>query len=127
AVALGQGFTRKYTGRLPMATASGAGTGGTNVKQFLELAESTGLLSAEALAALKSQWPDAKRGEDAGGLAKELVQQGKLTKYQAAGLYQGKPKGLVLRDYVLLDRLGAGGLGTVYKAENRKSKQIVAI
>jgi serine/threonine protein kinase/Leucine-rich repeat (LRR) protein len=110
-----------------MATASGAGTGGTNIKQFLELAESTGLLSAETITALKAQWPDAKRGEDAGGLAKELVQQGKLTKYQAAGLYQGKPKGLVLRDYVLLDRLGAGGLGTVYKAQNRKSGQIVAI
>jgi serine/threonine protein kinase/formylglycine-generating enzyme required for sulfatase activity/Leucine-rich repeat (LRR) protein len=111
-----------------MAVASAnAANSGTNVKQFLELAESTGVLAPDVIATLKSQWPEARRGEDAGGLARELAQQGKLTKYQAAGLYQGKPKGLVLGKYLLLDRLGAGGLGTVFKGQHRQTGQIVAI
>src|SRR6185436_7556360 len=60
-------------------------------------------------------------------LARVLVQQGKLTKYQAAAVYQGKGKSLVYGDYVVLDRIGAGGMGQVFKARHKRMDRIVAL
>ena len=53
--------------------------------------------------------------------------QGKLTKYQAQAVYQGKTKGLVFGEYVVLDKLGEGGMGVVLKAQHRRMKRLVAI
>jgi serine/threonine protein kinase len=47
------------------------------------------------------------------------VQQGTLTEYQAQAVYQGKTKGLVFGQYVVLDKLGEGGMGVVLKAQHR--------
>ena len=46
-------------------------------------------------------------------LARELVRQNKLTKFQATEVWRGKGGSLVLDNYVLLDRIGAGGMGQV--------------
>ena len=53
--------------------------------------------------------------------------QNKLTLYQARAVYQGKPKGLTLGNYVVLDKIGAGGMGMVFKAEHRRMKRVVAV
>src|SRR5262249_38422027 len=50
-----------------------------------------------------------------------------LTKFQAEQVWQGKGKSLVLGNYVLLEKIGQGGMGAVYKAEHRRMKRIVAI
>ncbi len=69
-----------------------------------------------------------QRGDDDSQLlAKDLVQREKLTRYQAAAIYQGKTRGLVLNDYVVLDKLGSGGMGNVYKARHRVNGAVVAI
>ena len=68
-----------------------------------------------------------ERPADAASLAKKLVQAGKLTKYQAANAAQGKAKNLVFGEYVVLDKIGAGGMGQVFKAEHRRMKRIVAL
>jgi WD40 repeat protein/serine/threonine protein kinase len=60
-------------------------------------------------------------------LAKELVQRDWLTPYQGNQLLQGHGSELLLGSYVLLERLGEGGMGTVFKARNWKLGQIVAI
>jgi serine/threonine protein kinase len=65
--------------------------------------------------------------EDAEQLVRRLVQEGKITKYQAVHLYQGHGKGLVFGEYVVLDKIGAGGMGKVYKAVHRKMKRITAL
>ncbi|MFO0957206.1 MAG: serine/threonine-protein kinase [Isosphaeraceae bacterium] len=64
---------------------------------------------------------------DAAALAAALVREGKLTRYQAAALYQGKAKGLVLGDYLIQDKIGAGGMGMVFKARNRADGRIGAL
>ncbi len=60
-------------------------------------------------------------------LAAELIRLGKLTPYQAAAIRQGKTKGLVIGGYVVLDKIGSGGMGLVLRARPRQSQRIVAL
>ena len=60
-------------------------------------------------------------------LAAELIRSGKLTPYQAAAIRQGKTKGLLIGDYVVLSKIGSGGMGLVLKARRRQVERIVAL
>src|SRR5438132_1194073 len=60
-------------------------------------------------------------------LAAELIQRGWLTAYQINKLFQGRATELVLGPYVLLERLGEGGMGTVFKARHQLMNRIVAL
>ena len=65
--------------------------------------------------------------EETEQLAKELVRRKKLTRFQAEEIYKGNARSLVLGNYVLLEKIGAGGMGQVFKAEHRRMKRTVAI
>ncbi len=97
------------------------------VGQFIERLTQSGLMSAAEVSAFQDCLPPDKRPKDAQQLAQALVQQGKLTKYQVQAVYEGKAKGLVFGQYVVLDKLGAGGMGVVLKAQHRRMKRTVAI
>ncbi len=60
-------------------------------------------------------------------LAGELIRRGWLTPYQANLLLQGRGGELTLGSYVLLERIGEGGMGQVFKAKNWKLGRIVAV
>src|SRR5204863_4834379 len=64
---------------------------------------------------------------DGEAFARRLVAAGKLTPFQATAVAEGRLTQLVLGNYHVLDRLGAGGMGTVYKARHRRMKRVVAI
>jgi serine/threonine-protein kinase len=76
---------------------------------------------AEVAGPLQERFPDGK------ALARELLRRGWLTPYQANQLLQGHGDDLVLGSYVLLERLGEGGMGQVFKAHSNKLGRVVAL
>lgn len=60
-------------------------------------------------------------------LAQFLVHQGILSQFQAERLLQGKTQGLVLGPYTLIDALGSGSMGTVYKAFSKNDNKWYAV
>jgi serine/threonine-protein kinase len=60
-------------------------------------------------------------------LADFLVEQGVLTRFQADRLLQGKTQGFVLGPYTLMDALGTGSMGTVYKALSKTDNRWYAV
>src|SRR5580692_1291970 len=60
-------------------------------------------------------------------LVAELVKNNHLTPFQAQQVKVGKAKALILGAYTILDKIGAGGMGQVFKAEHRRMERLVAI
>ncbi|MCH7726531.1 MAG: protein kinase [Planctomycetes bacterium] len=59
--------------------------------------------------------------------ALELVERNKLTRWQAGLLAKGKSRGLVLGKYVILDKIGTGGMGMVFRARHKTMDREVAL
>lgn len=66
-------------------------------------------------------------GAEPPALAEFLIEQGILTQFQAERLLQGKTQGFVLGPYTLMDALGTGSMGTVYKALSKNDNQWYAV
>ena len=95
--------------------------------QFIQTLSESGLMTAEETQSIIGRVPAKDKPETGEQLAKLLCREGKLTKFQAEAIYRGKPKGLVLGDYALLEHIGQGGMGQVFKAQHRRMKRIVAL
>jgi serine/threonine-protein kinase len=94
------------------------------LEQFVKHLEDSGILAGDTLGDFL---PPKASPRDAEDLARELVRHKKLTKFQAEELYRGKGKSLTLGNYVLMEKIGAGGMGQVFKAEHRRMHRLVAI
>jgi serine/threonine-protein kinase len=98
-----------------------------SLQQYVQRLAASGLMSAGELDSFQRDLLAGKRPADAQNLARALVREGKLTKYQAARVFRGDGEPLVLGNYIVLDEIGAGGMGTVYKASHRRMERIVAL
>lgn len=94
------------------------------LEQFVKQLEDSGVLAGDTL---REFLPPRAAPKDAEDLARELIRHKKLTKFQAEMLWIGQGKSLILGNYVLLEKIGQGGMGAVYKAEHRRMQRTVAI
>jgi serine/threonine protein kinase len=94
----------------------------TTLPQLIAQISEYGLVPAEDLASLATE----AQG-DLLTLSQKLSAKGLLTEFQIEALVEGRGDSLRLGNYDILSRLGAGGMGTVFKARHRRMKRIVAI
>jgi serine/threonine protein kinase/CheY-like chemotaxis protein len=94
-------------------------------EEFLRAVSESELLSRADLRAVL----DGESGgvADASGLARRLVRAGRLTPFQVEAIVKGRAPELCVGNYIVLDRLGAGGMGTVFKARHRRMNRLVAL
>jgi eukaryotic-like serine/threonine-protein kinase len=93
-------------------------------QSFLQEVRDHGLLSEQQLAAAAQKFaPDSPHHD----LSAALIDQGWLTPFQAKQIAARQAKSLVLGQYRLLEELGRGGFGCVYKAVHQIMNRIVAV
>ena len=97
------------------------------LEQFLRNLRESRLIPAEEVASLQKALQASKTPHSVEDVAKLLVQSGKLTEFQAATIGQGRPQSLILGEYVLLNILGKGGMGVVFRARHRLMDRVVAL
>jgi CheY-like chemotaxis protein/tRNA A-37 threonylcarbamoyl transferase component Bud32 len=96
---------------------------GLSRQELLDLLQASNLLSAEDLKRAGSI--DAQ--SDGRLLAKALVAAGMLTQFQMDEVVNRRVDRLQIGNYDVLDKLGTGGTGTVFKARHRRMKRVVAL
>jgi serine/threonine-protein kinase len=67
------------------------------------------------------------QGEDFNALAKDIFKRGWLTKFQLSEIANGRGRDLNIGPYRLLELLGQGGMGQVFKAFHAPMSRIVAL
>lgn len=91
--------------------------------EFLKNLAESGLSGLSEANSLVAEIPDATGSK----IASRLITNGILTVFQARALLQGKLSAVRMGNYEILDKLGVGGMGAVYKARHRRMKRIVAL
>ena len=115
--------TIAWSDELPKAGSAPRPSSLASLAEFERVVVERGLMDqADLRAFLASRTPI-----DAEGLARSLVQAGKLSRYQASAILQRKAKVLAIGPYVILDRVGSGGMGIVFKARHRDFVDVLAL
>jgi len=97
------------------------------VEQFARKLTESGLISVTELQEFRDTLPPEHESNAADDLSKKLVENRILTDYQVDALSSEAPTPLVVGDYVVLEKVGAGGMGVVFKAQHRRMKRNVAL
>ena len=94
--------------------------------EFLSVLEDSGVIPVLQARQLQDRQGTGVEQIDATSLARQLVKEGTLTPFQARRLLKGK-RGLVFGRYVLLDHIGQGARGRVFKARHSLMDRVVAL
>lgn len=96
----------------------------TDVEQFLDVVQQSGLLEAEELQSFRARRDLAR---DARGVATQMVREGILTKYQGNRLLEGKHHGFVVGTYKILQLLIEGKKDAIFLAWHGAMNRHVAL
>lgn len=91
---------------------------------FMSNLRQSGLVTAEQMAKVVGYLPNSNKGLV---IARSMMERGLLTRFQAELLLMGRTSGFHLGQYLILDHLGRGGMGRVFRARHETMNRIVAI
>ena len=91
---------------------------------FLQRLLDSGILTEQNLESIGQK---KAQHQEVDTFVEDLVQSGILTKFQAEQIIDGTAESLFFAQYIVQDKLGAGGMGQVYKAYHPQTEKLVAI
>ena len=94
---------------------------------LLPVIRNSGVLSEKQLAEIRTKVLQGDYPLDSVDLAERLVRDKILTSYQAKRFLSNRAHGLIVGRYIILDRIGSGSMGRVYKAHHALMDRIVAL
>ncbi|MDG3003012.1 serine/threonine-protein kinase [Paludisphaera mucosa] len=94
---------------------------------LLPVLQSSGILSERMFDEIRSRVEHGEYPSDPTTLAERLMRDQLVTPYQARRLLANKAYGLLVGRYVILDRIGSGSMGRVYKAHHQMMDRVVAL
>lgn len=93
-----------------------------SAKKVLKEVTAAGLLSSEYVSNYSKEI-----NTSADALISKLIKDGCVTEYQAEKFRSGQSSEIYFGDYIVIDKLGQGGMGTVLLAKHRRMDRKVAI
>src|SRR5262249_18303341 len=94
---------------------------------LLPVIRSSGVLTDKELIEIKAKVIQGDYPFDSLELAERMVAERVLTTYQVKKFLNNKPHGLIVGRYIILDRIGSGSMGRVYKARHPMMDRVVAL
>ena len=94
---------------------------------LLPVIRNSGVLTEKQFLDVRSKVLGGDYPADPKALADRLVTDRLLTEYQAKRILNGRSNHLLVGKYVILDRLGSGSMGKVYKAHHQMMDRVVAL
>ncbi len=110
-----------------MATSDKPRSAGDVPTDILPVIRASGVLTDVQFEGLRTRVLEGSYPYDARELAGCLIREGLLTEYQARRILKNKPHGMVVGKYVILERIGSGSMGRVYKAKHQLMDRLVAL
>ncbi len=94
---------------------------------LLPLIQAAGIWPDRLFEEVKSKVRSGAYPFDPAELSRLLIKEGNLTEYQVRKLAAGKANSLTIGKYAILDRIGSGAMGRVYKAQHMLMGRYVAL
>src|SRR3954454_4606229 len=94
---------------------------------LLPVIRASGVLTDRLFADVKAKVLGGEYPNESRALAERLVREKILTEYQTKRFLSNKSHGMVVGRYAILDRLGSGSMGRVYKAHHLMMDRVVAL
>jgi serine/threonine protein kinase len=96
--------------------------------EFLALVRKSGIADDKRLTAyLKKDRPTSPLPSEPRALAEQLVRDGLITHFQAEQFMQGKWRRFTIGNYKVLERIGSGGMGSVFLCEHKSMRRRAAV